>query len=119
LIRLIAFAALSCLLIYVSRASLRVPRSHGFYRFFAWECILALFLINVGAWFRTPFAWHQLASGALLVASRVPLYFGVRGLAGRGKPVAQRASEPQLLAFERTSALVTTGVMCPGRVWRW
>jgi pimeloyl-ACP methyl ester carboxylesterase len=34
--------------VYVSRASLLAPRSHGFYRFFAWEMILAL-PINPGA----------------------------------------------------------------------
>jgi hypothetical protein len=48
--RLIAFGVLSVWLGYVSRKSLRVPGSHGFYRFFAWEIILALFLLNVNAY---------------------------------------------------------------------
>ena len=39
----IVFSFLTLLLIYISRASLHSPRSHGFYRFFAWEFILALF----------------------------------------------------------------------------
>jgi len=47
-LRVIIFAILSAALAYVSRASLRVPRSHGFYRFFAWECILALFFLTQG-----------------------------------------------------------------------
>ena len=97
-------------LIYISRASLRAPRSHGFYRFFAWECILALFLLNVDVWFQTPLAWYQLISWLLLALCLVPLIMGVRMLRSRGKPVVQREAEPQLLAFEKTSSLVTTGI---------
>jgi protein-S-isoprenylcysteine O-methyltransferase Ste14 len=110
MIESIAFVGLSGVLAYLSRASLRVPGSHGFYRFFAWECILALFLLNVKVWFQKPFSWYQLLSWVLLVVSLVPLVFGVRTLVARGKPVAQRESEPQLLAFEKTSTLVTTGI---------
>jgi hypothetical protein len=47
--KLIAFAVISVCLISISWRSLRVPRSHGFYRFFAWEFIVALFLLNVDA----------------------------------------------------------------------
>ncbi len=108
--KLLAFLVLSAGLIYISRASLRVPRSHGFYRFFAWEFILALFLLNVDIWFQDPFSWHQLISWCLLVACMVPLIFGVHSLTSRGKPVVQREAEPQLLAFEKTSSLVTSGV---------
>ncbi len=110
MVKLIAFLTVSAGLITVSRASLRAPRSHGFYRFFAWECILALFLLNIDVWFQTPFAWHQLISWFLLVVCLGPLILGVRSLRSRGKPVAQREGEPQLLAFEKTSALVTSGI---------
>ncbi len=108
--KLITFVALSAGLSYISRTSLREPGSHGFYRFFAWECILALFLLNIEVWFRTPFALHQLLSWFLLMISLVPLAFGIRTLVTRGKPVAQREGEPHLLAFEKTSSLVTTGI---------
>ncbi|HSD84876.1 MAG TPA: methyltransferase [Anaerolineae bacterium] len=108
--KLFAFLVLSAGLVYFSRASLRAPRSHGFYRFFAWELIVALFLLNVDVWFQDPFSWQQLASWLLLAASMVPLILGVRSLTSHGKPVTQREAEPQLLAFERTTSLVTTGV---------
>jgi protein-S-isoprenylcysteine O-methyltransferase Ste14 len=108
--KLIAFAVISAGLVYISRASLRAPRSHGFYRFFAWEFIAALFLFNVDVWFLDPFSWHQLASWFLLLVSFVPLVLGIRSLRARGKPVAHRAAEPQLMAFEKTSTLVTTGI---------
>jgi protein-S-isoprenylcysteine O-methyltransferase Ste14 len=110
MLRLIAFIVSSAGLIYVSRGSLRAPRSHGFYRFFAWEFIAALFVLNVDVWFRAPLSWYQLISWFLLIVCLVPLGFGVRSLTARGKPVAQREGEPQLLAFEKTSALVTTGI---------
>jgi len=107
---LIAFVALSAMLVYISRASLRVPRSHGFYRFFAWEFITALFILNIDVWFLDPFSRHQLVSWFFLVICPIPLVFGIRSLRDRGKPVAQRDTEPQLLAFEKTSILVTTGI---------
>jgi protein-S-isoprenylcysteine O-methyltransferase Ste14 len=107
---LIAFVALSAVLVYISRASLRVPRSHGFYRFFAWEFITALFILNIHVWFLDPFSRHQLVSWFLLIVSLVPLAFGIHYLRAQGKPVTHRDSEPQLLAFEKTSALVTTGI---------
>ena len=106
----IVFSFLTLFLIYISRASLRAPRSHGFYRFFAWEFILALFLINEKFWFRDPFAWHQLIAWTLLFAALVPLAFGVQALRARGKPVANREGDPSLLAFEKTTQLVTSGV---------
>ena len=106
----IVFSFLTLFLIYISRASLRSLRSHGFYRFFAWEFILALFLINEKFWFRDPFVWHQITSWILLFVALVPLAFGVQALRARGKPVANRENDPSLLAFEKTTQLVTSGV---------
>ena len=108
--KLIVFIISTVLLIYISKASLRQVGSHGFYRFFAWECILLLFLLNVEKWFVDPFSWHQLISWVLLFASFVPLIFGVRSLRERGKPTQERPGDPSLLAFEKTTALVTTGI---------
>jgi protein-S-isoprenylcysteine O-methyltransferase Ste14 len=108
--KLIVFFTVTGLLIYISRASLRHPGSHGFYRFFAWECILLLFLLNVEVWFLDPFSWHQLIAWTFLLASLVPLTFGVRSLRGRGQPTSERPGDPSLLAFEKTTALVTSGI---------
>ena len=46
----IVFIIATALLVYVSRESLLRPRSHGFYRFLAWELMLGLFLLNAQAW---------------------------------------------------------------------
>ena len=108
--KLIIFVIATALLVYISRASLRQPNSHGFYRFFAWESILLLFLLVVEQWYINPFSWHQLISWVLLFASLVPLIFGVRSLLRRGKPTEERPGDSSLLAFEKTTALVTSGI---------
>jgi protein-S-isoprenylcysteine O-methyltransferase Ste14 len=106
----VAFVVLSVPIVYVSRASLRAPGSHGFYRFFAWEFIVALVLLDIPVWFNDPFTWHQLISWVLLFICFVPLILGVRTLTTRGKPVKRREDDASLLAFEKTSTLVTTGI---------
>ena len=108
--KLIAFIIISGLLAYISRASLCQPGAHGFYRFFAWECILLLFLLNVNSWFQNPFTWYQLISWTLLFVSFVPLIFGVLSLRKRGQPSTKRPGNSSLLAFEKTTRLVTTGI---------
>jgi protein-S-isoprenylcysteine O-methyltransferase Ste14 len=108
--KITAFAVLSVGIIYISRDSLRAPRSHGFYRFFAWEFIVVLLLLNIDDWFRAPWSWNQMISWVLLILSIILLVLGIRSLVARGKPVKQRDGEPQLLAFEKTSMLVTAGI---------
>jgi len=112
-LRGILFAILSTALAYVSRASLKVPRSHGFWRFWAWECILGLFFLNfidVRQWFRDPLSIRQLASWVLLIGSVVPAVGGVHALRTRGKPGPGRADNGTLVWVEKTTQLVTTGI---------
>lgn len=106
----IIFIVVSSIIVAVSWKSLQQPGSHGFYRFFAWEAILALIVINMPFWFRNPFAWNQILAWALLILCMIPLVFGVQALRTRGKPVEKREGEPSLLAFEKTTALVTSGI---------
>ncbi len=108
--KIATFSLITFVLIHFSRASLLHPRSHGFYRFFAWEAILALFLFNIDYWFAHPFAWYQIIAWILLFGSIVPVVWGTVLLNKRGKPVERRANDPSLLAFEKTTALVTTGI---------
>ncbi|MGE5074003.1 MAG: methyltransferase family protein, partial [Anaerolineae bacterium] len=108
--RVAAFAVGSIGLICVSRKALARPRSHGFYRFFAWELMLVLLLLNLPRWFTNWLAWHQLISWFLLVVCIVPLAYGVKALSKRGEPDAAQRAEPELMAFERTTKLVTDGV---------
>ena len=106
----IFFGSGSIILVAISWKSLNNLHSHGFYRFFAWECILLLFLVNVRYWFRNPFAWYQLIAWMLLIISLIPLVYGVHSLRTRGKPATKREGDNSLLGFEKTTSLVTTGI---------
>lgn len=103
------FALGSLFIIFVSRKSLSNLRSHGFYRFFAWEILLGMFLLNVLTWFQNPFAWYQLISWILLIISIVLVILGLRLLRQIGEQDAGR-SDPSLLGMEKTSKLVTVGL---------
>ena len=111
--RLLLFAGLTAVFAWVSRGPLRLPRSHGFPRFFAWECLLALLLLNfvsVRLWFAEPLSVHQIVSWILLCGSVVLVVPGGLQLLRQGKPSAERPLDPSLFSFERTTRLVTTGV---------
>ena len=109
MIKLVFFAVFSVGLLYVSRASITVPRSHGFYRFFAWESILALTILNIERWFQDPLAAHQLVSWILLTASFLPGVPGIHFLRTRGIPDPRRTENGSLVGIEKTTRLVTTG----------
>ena len=108
--KLAAFILCSACLIYISRASFKSPHSHGFYRFFAWEFILALFLLNLDVWFSQPFSAYQLVSWCLLILCLIPLALGVRSLTSQGQAASRRPGDESLLAFEKTTVLVTGGI---------
>lgn len=103
------FVAGSAAIFWVSRRSLRQLSSHGFYRFLAWEAILALVLLNLERWFVDPFSWYQIISWILLFTSFVPVIWGVQLLRRAGKPASQR-EDSTLFEFEKTTQLVTTGI---------
>ena len=94
---------------FVSKSSLRVPRSHGFYRFFAWEFILVLTLLNIGVWFRDPFSSHQVVSWVFLIVSGLLAWHSVQLLRILGNPNQERKDHTATIGFERTTTLVTVG----------
>ena len=100
MIRLIIFAVISAGLFLWSRPFLRDTRSHGFFRFFAFESIAALILLNASQWFRDPFTAHQIFSWILLSASLFMAVHGFYLLREIGRPQGN---------FENTTALVTAG----------
>jgi protein-S-isoprenylcysteine O-methyltransferase Ste14 len=108
LLRVAVFVVGTAALVYVSRGALRHPRSHGFTRFFAWEGILALAMINLPVWDVNPGAPHQLLSWALLIASAALPIHAYLLLKTLGRPGAERSDEA-LMGFEKTTALVTSG----------
>ena len=108
-IKPILFAVGTAGLLWVSRTSLKDQRYHGFYRFFTWEAILILFLINVDDWFAQPFSPRQITSWVLLCVSLGMIFAGVLAFRKSGKISAERLDD-RLVGIEKTTGLVTSGV---------
>ncbi len=100
MIRLGVFLVVSTGLLLYSLPSLRDRRSHGFFRFFAWEAILALVLLNAPAWFRRPFSTGQIISWLLLLGSILLAIHGFWLLRSVGHPQG---------TIEATTCLVRVG----------
>jgi protein-S-isoprenylcysteine O-methyltransferase Ste14 len=81
--------------------SVKHKRFHGIPRFFAFESIYLLVLINLKIWFHDPLSLNQIISWILLILSA---YAGIAGyllLKGKGKPSGN---------FENTTILVKAGI---------
>ena len=99
-LKLSVFAVVSVGIVYVSWDSLRDLRSHGFFRFFAFESLLILILLNLEHWFRDPFSALQIVSWLLLLSSLVLAVHGFHLLRVIGKPKE---------GIEDTTTVVTAG----------
>lgn len=104
-----AFAAGSAGLGWLSRKPLRQPGSHGFYRFFAWEAILGLVVLNRQEWGAFPDSAHQMAGAILLALSVILALTGLLTLRVFGKPDTRR-DDGSFYEFEKTTQLVTGGI---------
>ncbi|MEZ2295968.1 isoprenylcysteine carboxylmethyltransferase family protein [Variovorax sp. RCC_210] len=107
--QLFLFVAGTAALLYVSRGPLSQPGSHGFYRFFAWECMLVLIVLNLPTWHDDPFSPKQIVSSVFFVLSIWLPIHAVRLLKAVGKPTEARNDDPALYGFEKTSSIVKTG----------
>jgi protein-S-isoprenylcysteine O-methyltransferase Ste14 len=109
LLESIFFIVASAVLIYISRASLPVPRSHGFYRFFAWELMLILVVLNMDGWYSAPPTLDQIICGIFMWLSLFMATISYLSLRWFGKQDDNRNEAP-LLVFEKTTVLVTHGI---------
>lgn len=81
--------------------SLRYKRYHAIARFFAFESVFILVLLNLKVWFKDPFSPFQLVSWLLLILSVYVVIAGYLLLKRKGKPDSN---------FENTSFLVKSGI---------
>jgi protein-S-isoprenylcysteine O-methyltransferase Ste14 len=109
MISTVVFAIGSIPIVWLSRWSLLHPTSHGFSRFFAFEAILALIVLNAPHWFRHAFGAQQVLSWLLLIVSVVLVVWGVILLRrfGQSRPTSE---DSPVFEWENTESLVTTGV---------
>ena len=109
LLRILVFVVVTIFFTCVSWRPLHNPRSHGFYRYFAFEGVAALVLYNQPVWFDRPFsplhlvAWLLLLISIILVVNSVGL---LKKIGGRG----ERQAAPENLSFENTQNLVVDGL---------
>ena len=103
------FILISLILVWISRHTLKNCRSHGFYRFFAFEGIAALLALNEPHWFNNPFSIRQLLSWTLLICSIGFVLFAVQRLRALGGH-SHRKEMPENFNFENTVHLVDTGL---------
>src|ERR1035437_7563788 len=102
MLKLLTLIAATAVLAFVSRASLRVPGSHGFYRFFAWELILVLVVLNADSWVGAPPTLDQIVGGILMNISLLLVIIGYLSLRQFGGQNENRDDSP-LLLFEKTT----------------
>ncbi len=100
MLEFIIFGIMSAGIVFLSWKSLRRPHSHGFFRFFAFESILASILLNAKHWFREPFSALQVISWLLLLSSLAMAVHGFYLLRVSGKPAT---------GIENTTVLVRQG----------
>jgi protein-S-isoprenylcysteine O-methyltransferase Ste14 len=94
--------------IVLSRQAFRQPFSHGFPRFFAFEALLGLVVVNTHNWLSRPFSLPQVISWALLtLAAYLVIHssWELRKYGGQN----QRVGDPIRMGMEKTTRLVTTG----------
>jgi protein-S-isoprenylcysteine O-methyltransferase Ste14 len=81
--------------------SIKYKRYHGIARFFAFESVFILTLLNYKVWFTNPFSLLQIISWLLLIFSAYVVITGYLLLKRKGKPDNN---------FENTSLLVKSGI---------
>ena len=81
--------------------SVKYKRYHGIARFFAFESVFILFLLNYKIWFFNPFSLLQVLSWILLSISLYVVITGYLLLKRKGNPSVN---------FENTSLLVRSGI---------
>ncbi len=109
MIHIALFCGGSAVLILSSWRVLGNPKCHGFYRFFAFEAILALLLLNEPHWFIDPLtAMHILSWGLLLLS--ITFIAQALYLFKRHGGHAEREAAPENLPFENTITIVEDGL---------
>ncbi len=81
--------------------SIKHRRYHGIPRFFSFESVFVLALLNHKLWFFNPFSPHQILSWIFLVGSALAGIAGYATLSKKGRPGAN---------IEETTLLVRSGI---------
>jgi len=108
-IRIVLFSLGTLVFIWLSRRALMNPGSHGFYRFFVFEGILLLVLLNHPYWFVEPMSPQHLISWFFLLVSIVFIIQALLMFKSEGG-YSERQDMPENFSFENTVHLIETGL---------
>ena len=108
MVELVVFLVGSLGIILLSRNSFTRFYSHGFPRFFAFEALLGLVVLNAHVWFYQPFSLTQIISWVLLVDAAFLATHAFWTLHTYGAP-DRDIQDPSRIAMEKTTKLVTEG----------
>jgi protein-S-isoprenylcysteine O-methyltransferase Ste14 len=106
---ILLFGILSLPIIIVSLGSLKKLKSHGFYRFLSWECMVWLLVNNYKFWFTNFISLPQIISWLTLFLSTYFVVAGIIEIKKKGKASKSRTGN-ELYAFEKTTELVESGI---------
>jgi protein-S-isoprenylcysteine O-methyltransferase Ste14 len=95
--------------VILSRKAFFNPHLHGFPRFFAFEAILGLVVVNAPVWFASPFSPLQIVSWVLLLGSLLIAIHAFRVLHKFGNP-DKSIPDASRLGLEKTTRLVRKGL---------
>ena len=109
MVRLTVFILCTFLLLRFSWRALKNRDSHGFYRFFVFEAILILGLLNQPYWFHEPFSLVHLFSWFFLLIS-IFLVIQALSLLKKIGGHRERKNMPENFPFENTVNVVTDGL---------
>lgn len=107
--KLLIFGFGSVIVLIISWRSIFNFKSHGFFRFLSWECILWLIAYNYSYWFRDPFAIRQIISWIFLIWSGILVVVGAIQIKRFGRSGESR-TDKELYRIERTTVLVDSGI---------
>jgi protein-S-isoprenylcysteine O-methyltransferase Ste14 len=108
-VQIAVFIVATVFLIIISWHSLRNPQHHGFYRFFAFEYIVILVILNAPFWFLNPFSLLQIISWLFLFLSLFVVLPGFYLLRRKGDYKGRDRNSANY-KFEDTVNLVDTGI---------
>jgi protein-S-isoprenylcysteine O-methyltransferase Ste14 len=97
----VLFAGTVFIVLFSWFLSIKYRRYHGIARFFAFESVFILVLLNIKVWFNNPFSFLQIVSWILMTLSAYIAVAGYLLLKNKGNPDSN---------FENTSLLVKSGL---------
>jgi len=107
--RLVLFILGTLFLLALSWRALGNHRSHGFYRFFAFEACFILAILNIPFWFQNPMYLRQIVSWILLAICVLFVLLGYFRLMKYGKQKVRKGSM-ETFRFEETTVLIKDGI---------